>query len=760
MLQDENGDGLITIADLNARAANGSYPDQGIGKITAVHGGNTITAADILAPMVTVTINGRLYDTGRGGWAYAGNTQDGDTAHPNDFIGWNFVTNTNNPMDDFGHGTHVSGTIAAEGNNGTGVAGVDWNVQVMPVKFLDSSGYGSVSNFIQGLDYAVEHGAKISNNSWSGASWSQALYDAVNNARNYGVIVVAAAGNDGSNNDTNPTYPASLPLDNVVAVAATDQNNNLASFSNYGPRTVDLAAPGVNILSTLPGGGYGLDSGTSMATPHVSGALALVWSEHPNWTYTQVINQVLNTVDRLPSLSGRVSSGGMLDLAAAVGWVEGAGVPPAVTGVQPVEPNPSTLTGITVTFNQAMNPSTINAGNISLVGPSGQTYYPQWVSAVSGSGNKSFTIGFNTLTAQGSYYLTLGTGIRSNSGTPLPTAYKGVYTLNGSAPSTTAPPAVTNVRPIEPNPNTLTGITVTFNQAMNPSTVNAGTITLVGPNGKTYYPQWVNAGSGNTSFTIGFNTLTAPGSYYLTLSTGIRSNSGAALPSAYKGVYTLNGSAPSTGGAPAVANVQPIEPNSGTLTGITVTFNQAMNPSTINSGTVTLVGPNGQTYYPQWVNAGSGNASFTIGFGTLTAPGTYHLKLSTGIRSNSGAALPSAFQAGYSLAGSSTNSGSPPGVTSVQPVEPNPSTLTGITVNFNQAMNPATINSGTVTLVGPNGQTYYPQWVKAEPGNTSFTIGFNTLTAQGNYYLTLGTGIRSNSGTALPSAFKGVYTLR
>jgi subtilisin family serine protease len=319
-LIDVDGDGLITFRDLN------DPRNQGPGKITDVNGDGRIDAGDILAPMV---LNAQGQDTGQGGWAYAGNTLDGDTAHPNDFIGWNFASNTNDPMDGYGHGTHVAGILGAVGNNGVGVTGVEWVGQLMPVKFLDDTGNGTISNFILGLNYSVAHGAKISNNSWVGASNSQVLLSAIQAAQSKGQIFVAAAGNDSANNDVTPTYPAGFKLDNVVAVAATDANDNLASFSNYGPTSVQLAAPGVNILSTIRGGGYGLDTGTSMATPYVTGAMALVWGQHPNWNYKQVIAQVLSTVDKLPSLTGKVATGGRLDVAAALGWT--ATTPPPIT---------------------------------------------------------------------------------------------------------------------------------------------------------------------------------------------------------------------------------------------------------------------------------------------------------------------------------------------------------------------------------------------------------------------------------------------
>ena len=241
-----------------------------------------------------------------------------------DLYGYDFINGDANPFDDQGHGTHVAGTIGAVGGNSVGIAGINWDVQLMALKFLGADGSGSQSDAIEAILYAVNNGAQIINASWGGDPFSQALFDALATARDAGVIFVTAAGNgdffgNGINNDATPFYPANYNLDNIISVAATDHTDNLATFSNYGATTVDLAAPGVNILSTLPGGGYGLNSGTSMATPHVAGVVALVRDLHPEWTYDQVVQQVLATVDPLAQLAGLVSTGGRLNAAAAVG---------------------------------------------------------------------------------------------------------------------------------------------------------------------------------------------------------------------------------------------------------------------------------------------------------------------------------------------------------------------------------------------------------------------------------------------------------
>lgn len=248
----------------------------------------------------------------------AGNGKDDDgNGFKDDVYGYDFANNDANPMDDNGHGTHVAGTIGAVGNNGLGVSGVAWKTRVMSLKFLDADGSGYMGDAIRALNYAVANGAKVINNSYGGGGSNPAMAAAIASAKNKGVIFVAAAGNDGSDNDASPAYPANYSGNNVVSVAATDRADKLAGFSNFGRTTVDIAAPGAGIYSTLPKGKYGTYSGTSMAAPHVAGALALVWDAHPTWTYRQVIDAVLNTADRVPGLTTKVATG-RLNVAKAI----------------------------------------------------------------------------------------------------------------------------------------------------------------------------------------------------------------------------------------------------------------------------------------------------------------------------------------------------------------------------------------------------------------------------------------------------------
>ncbi|HRT06419.1 MAG TPA: S8 family serine peptidase, partial [Kiritimatiellia bacterium] len=251
---------------------------------------------------------------------------DDGNGYIDDYRGWNFSTfdamlglPADDPMDYNGHGTHCAGVIGAVGNNSDGVAGVNWKVKIMPVNFLGYFGMGFTSDAILALEYAWQNGAKVSNNSWGGGAYSQALRDAIEVAGLNGHLFVAAAGNTGTDNDAIPHYPSSYDLPYVVAVAATDSSDLLADFSCYGALSVDLAAPGVNVLSTYPGSQYVNMDGTSMATPFVSGAAALLLSRNATLDPLGIKRVLLQGVDRLDSLTGKVASGGRLNLARVVG---------------------------------------------------------------------------------------------------------------------------------------------------------------------------------------------------------------------------------------------------------------------------------------------------------------------------------------------------------------------------------------------------------------------------------------------------------
>lgn len=230
---------------------------------------------------------------------------DDANGYVDDWRGWDFYSNDNNPTDDHGHGTHVAGTIAATTNNGIGVAGVSWQAQVMPLKFLGATGSGYTSGAVLAIRYAADNGAHISNNSWGGGGWSQTLADAFEYAHDDGMTHLAAAGNSGA--DSSNYQPAAFPT--VITVAATQYNDTRAYFSNYGAK-IDVAAPGVDTLSlrasgtsmgTAVGSLYTRASGTSMATPHVAGLAALIISEHPDWSNEQVRQVIRSSADDVGS---------------------------------------------------------------------------------------------------------------------------------------------------------------------------------------------------------------------------------------------------------------------------------------------------------------------------------------------------------------------------------------------------------------------------------------------------------------------------
>ncbi len=304
-------------------------------------------------------------DLSANSWMNPGEVLNGIDDDGNGFIddirGWDFVNNDNNPMDDNNHGTHTAGTFGAVGNNGIGVVGVNWRCKIMALKFLNAAGSGSTSGAISCVNYAVNKGVKISNNSWGGGGFSQALYDAINNGKAVGHLFIAAAGNNSSNNDASPFYPATYNLDNIISVASTDRFDNRSSFSNYGATTVDLGAPGSSILSTTRNNTYSTFNGTSMATPHVAGVAALVYALNAGWTYQQVRQRLFNTVRPISALSGITVTGGVVNASAAVGG-GGGNTPPSVTITSPAN-NSSFAQGATVNF--AGTASDLESGDLT-----------------------------------------------------------------------------------------------------------------------------------------------------------------------------------------------------------------------------------------------------------------------------------------------------------------------------------------------------------------------------------------------------------
>ncbi len=310
-LVDTDADDRITFYDLNA-AANSAF-------VRDSNANTYIDAIDLLTDP---------------SWADGVDTDR--NAFVDDFFGWNFRTASdepfapNDPRDALGHGTHVAGTIGAIGNNGRGVTGINWRSSLMALKFLDNSNSGQTSDAVAAVNYATmmrvdqHENVRVLNASWGqSGSESPALRTAIEAAGAAEILLVAAAGNGnilghGINLDREPFYPASFDLDNIITVAASGSNDELAQFSNFGSTTVDLAAPGIGVLSTLPGGRYGTANGTSMAAPHVAGTAALIWSVLPSASVPEVRQALLENVKALPGLAGATMTGGRLNAKKAI----------------------------------------------------------------------------------------------------------------------------------------------------------------------------------------------------------------------------------------------------------------------------------------------------------------------------------------------------------------------------------------------------------------------------------------------------------
>jgi hypothetical protein len=397
------------------------------------------------------------------------------------------------PLDDNNHGSHTSGTIGASGDNGVGVTGVNWTASIMGVKFLNASGSGSTAGAINSIEFTIQakqiFGAnanvRVLSNSWGGGGFSQALLDEINKANANNMLFVAAAGNNGSNNDISAFYPASYNAPNVVAVAATDNRDQLASFSNFGATAVDLGAPGVNVLSTTIGNNYSFFSGTSMATPHVSGAAALVLSACSLDT-AALRSNLLNNVDPIASLSGKTVTGGRLNVNKAL---LACRTPP--TGDFSVSASPSSQTvaqGASTSYAVTVTPSGGFSGIVTFsatglpVGASA-TFNP---ASVTGSGSSTMTVATGGATPAGSYTLTItgtsGSLIRSSTVTLVVTSTGAAdFSLSATPPSRTVARRTSTTYVVTVTPDggfvgtvalSVSGLTGGATASFNPSSVN------------------------------------------------------------------------------------------------------------------------------------------------------------------------------------------------------------------------------------------------------------------------------------------------
>lgn len=307
---------------LNNEGQSGGTADADIDALEAwsISTGGT----DVVVGVIDTGIDHSHIDLAANMWVnpneIAGDGIDNDgNGYIDDVHGINAITNVGDPMDDQGHGTHVSGTIGAAGNNNTGVVGVNHEAAIVGCKFLTAAGTGSTSDAIKCIDYMVGLkndgvNVRVLNNSWGGGGFSQALADAITASEQADILFVAAAGNDAVDNDQNPSYPSNYEHESVLSVASTDRNDEMSDFSQWGETSVDLGAPGSAILSTVPGNGYASYSGTSMATPHVAGAAALVLSINPDLKTNELKQLLMDSGDDNAQLQGKTVSGKRLNV--------------------------------------------------------------------------------------------------------------------------------------------------------------------------------------------------------------------------------------------------------------------------------------------------------------------------------------------------------------------------------------------------------------------------------------------------------------
>lgn len=278
-----------------------------------------ITTGSNQGPLIAIVDSGVIYDNPELSpniWTNPDEVADGVDNDGNGIIddlhGVNFVDKNGDPKDDSGHGTHIASVIAAKGNNGAGMAGINWDARIMPLKFLEKSGRGSIADAISAIAYAETKGARIVVNGWGSEIQNQALFEVMKASQ---AMHICASGNDGYDNDVRPVHPASFPLDNIISVAATDHDDEFTPFSNLGPDSVDLAAPGRKVYVMNAKGEYELLGGTSIAAAHVAGVAGLIATRYPDISNEALRTRLLSGVDPLPKKADRVATGGRLDAA-------------------------------------------------------------------------------------------------------------------------------------------------------------------------------------------------------------------------------------------------------------------------------------------------------------------------------------------------------------------------------------------------------------------------------------------------------------
>ena len=426
---------------------------------------------DILVGVIDTGIDYNHPDLNANMWTnpneIAGNGLDDDeNGYIDDTRGWDFFNNDNNPMDDQGHGTHCAGTIGGIGNNAKGVTGVCWQVSMVGLKFLSAQGGGSTSDATEAILYGTSIGVRLTSNSWGGGGYSQALKDAVDAANDAGSLFIAAAGNSAYDNDLYGNYPSNYESPNVIAVAATDPFDQLAWFSQWGATTVDLAAPGVDIYSTQPGNKYAHFSGTSMATPHVAGAVALAWSLSPDSTAAEIKAEVLASVDPIPAMTGKCVTGGRLNAyktltSLGMNVLSTTPAERSVVFAQPVD--------FVVNFKYPYTPASVAASDFTVNGIPADSF------VLTDADTVTFRFNSTPASTEGNHTMAMADGAvtRLSDADPL-FAWSATFRYDALGLS------VTSTLPATGSTISMPSITLTlnFNEAFDPATVSAADFTL------------------------------------------------------------------------------------------------------------------------------------------------------------------------------------------------------------------------------------------------------------------------------------------
>jgi subtilisin family serine protease len=531
-------------------------------------------------------LNDNIWTNAAEAGGVAGVDDDGN-GYVDDVHGYDFVNNDGDPFDDHYHGTHVSGTIGGEGNNGIGVAGVNWDVQIMGLKFLDSGGGGYTEGAIAALEYATmmrtTYGVniRVTSNSWGGGAYDPALLDAINASGAAGILFVAAAGNSGLDADFDPMYPAAYDSDNIISVAATDSSDNIAYFSNWGLNSVDLGAPGVDTLSTMPGSSYGYLSGTSMATPHVSGVAALAWSLNPNATPAEIRSAILSNVDPIDALNTSgptpVATGGRLN---AFKTLQALGMAVAGSNPAPGSIIATTPTDFVVNFSHPYDAATVQATDLTVNGNAANA-----VALSADHHSATFHFGSTPVVAEGLQTMHIAAGtLKADPGTGLPDL--NIHEWNATFRYDLVRMEIVSTNP----PGPLAGVPLTtfdlnLNEAVDPDSVSVSDLSL--------YHDWLGQANvtdvdvlpGNTTIRFTVDGITEPGFLYASVAAGAFTDAAGNPNLPFSASFELVTGMSVGGSTPAEGDIIGTQP-----TDFVVNFTLQSLSTSVNAGDLTVNG--------------------------------------------------------------------------------------------------------------------------------------------------------------------------